>query len=60
VSEHLVEVQAIRRECERFVKLMDDPHPGLFTWQEFFWETIRELHRLTADALTAPKSEATP
>lgn len=27
------------------VRLLEDPHPGLFSWQDMVRETIEELHK---------------
>lgn len=31
------------------VRLLEDPHPGLFTWQEMVRETIEEIHNAVVD-----------
>lgn len=36
--------------CRRLVKLMEDPHPGLSTWNLFCLDTVREMRGLFAES----------
>jgi hypothetical protein len=47
----------ITAKCQRLMSLLEDPHPGLSTWQEFRTHAARELRDALADVLDEPDPE---
>lgn len=37
-----IDAAVLKQKLERLVRLLDDPHPGLMTWNTMFGEAIRE------------------
>lgn len=41
----------LQEDAEKLVSLLKDRQPGLFTWNAFLHERLRNLRRLTSHAL---------
>lgn len=41
----------VREQARKFVALLDDPHPGLFTWLEMRNHEARNLHKMLGQVL---------
>jgi hypothetical protein len=47
----------ITAKCRRLLSLLEDPYPGLSTWQELRTHAARELRDALADVLDEPDPE---
>ncbi len=34
---------ALRTDTRKLLALLDDPHPGLFTWHEMVWRQVQRV-----------------
>lgn len=50
-DEKLPSTIEIREQARRFVQLLDDPHPGLFTWVEARTTEGRKLYDMLGKVL---------
>jgi hypothetical protein len=39
-------IDQLKTENERLKQLLDDPHPGLFTWQEMVQNRVKVMYEL--------------
>ena len=56
-KEHLVQqeppkIRSMREATERLLRLLKDPQPGLFTWQEAVHATLRTMAKQAGYSLT--------
>jgi len=46
-----VNLDELQQEVEKLLALLNDRQPGLMTWNEFMWERLQNLHKLTSQGL---------
>ncbi|MEK7163298.1 MAG: hypothetical protein AAB775_01120 [Patescibacteria group bacterium] len=46
-----VNLDELQQETKKLLALLKDRQPGLMTWNEFLWQRLQNLHKLTSQAL---------
>jgi hypothetical protein len=46
-----VNLDEVKEEARKLLALLEDPHPGLFTWNDFLRIRFERMHELSSQAL---------